>query len=569
MILKFIVQCLCIKNAPAGITLKAHFIFIAFFLFQQIVNGQSNPSADSLKNLLNQTKSAAEKLKLSLQLSEEFYKPNPSLALLYAKESEQLANQINSDSLLNKAYVNQATSYLHMGNYPIALQLYFKAIPRAQKLGDTYTLFSIYERMGILYHFENDNNKALTYFFQALKQFSLKKPENKNQIERKAALLKNIGIVYNKTKKYDESEAYFSEALNLARQLNDHELVANVLNDQATLYLNLGKRDLAFKQYKEAMEIRKKYNNEWGLTLSYLSIGQFYLASKDYKSAEPYLKDAIALGEKVQFWQNVSTASLYLFQLYKEKGDLNNALSTLELNKEVNDTLYNEERTRKIGQLETQFHFERKQIELEAEQREKNLYYWLAGVTLGLSLIIVTLLFYLQKNKTRSAELEQAHLTLEKIELERNIELKDKELTTNILQLIQKNELIGEVSEKLYDYKRNASEESQLVIQKVLADLQSNLRPELLQEFEFRFQQVHQEFFDILNEKFPNLSPSERRLCAFLKLNMTTKEISAITYQSIKAIEIARTRLRKKLNLTGTDLNLVNFLIQLDAKNGA
>ncbi|WP_316815708.1 tetratricopeptide repeat protein [Pedobacter nyackensis] len=567
MIFKFIVQCFCIKNAAAGIKLKAYFILIAFFLFQQIVNGQSNVYADSLKNLLNRTKSVEEKLRLTIQLSEEFYKPNPTLALLYAKQSEQLANQINSDSMLNKAYVNQATSYLHMGNYPHALQLYFKAIPGAQKLGDSYTLFSIYERMGILYHFENDNNNALKYFFQALKQFSLKKPENKKQTERKAALLKNIGIVFNETKKYDESAQYFNEALNLARQLNDHELIANVINDQASLYLNLGKSDLAFKQFKEAMEIRKKYNDEWGLTRSYLNIGQFYLTRKDYKSAEAYLKDAIALGKKVQFWQNVNTASLYLFQLYKEKGDLSNALNTLELNKTVNDTLYDEERTRKIGQLETQFEFERKQLEFEVKQREKNLYYWLAGVTLGLSLIIVTLLFYLQKNKTRNVQLEQAHLTLEKIELERNIELKDKELTTNILQLIQKNELIEEVSEKLYDYKRNASEESQLVIQKVLADLQSNLHPELLQEFEFRFQQVHQEFFNILNEKYPNLSPSERRLCAFLKLNMTTKEISAITYQSTKSIEIARTRLRKKLNLTGTDLNLVNFLIQLDAKN--
>nr|WP_162988898.1 tetratricopeptide repeat protein [Pedobacter schmidteae] len=522
-----------------------------------------------MKNLLNRTKSTKEKLRLSLELSEELYKPNPSLALRYASEAEQLANQLNSDSLLNKAYVNQATSYLHMGNYPLALQLYFKAIPRAQKSGDSHTLFSIYERMGILYHFENDNNQALKYFFQALEQFSLKKPKNKKQIERKASLLKNIGIVYNETKKYNASAQYFKEALSLATQLNEHELIANVINEQGTLYLNLGKPDLAFEQYKKAMEIRKKHHNDWGLTLSYLSIGQFYLTRKDYKPAERYLKEAITLGKKVQFWQNVSTASFYLFQLYKEKGDLNNALKTLELNKTVNDTLYNEDRTRKIGQLETRFEFERKQIELEVKQREKNLYYWLAGVTLVLSLLIVTLLFYLQKNKTKTAQLERANLKLEKIELERNIELKNKELTTNILHLIQKNELIEEVSEKLYDHKRNANEESQLVIQKVLADLQSNLHPELLQEFEFRFQQVHQEFFNILNEKYPNLSPSERRLCAFLKLNMTTKEISAITYQSIKSIEIARTRLRKKLDLTGTDLNLVNFLIQLDAKNGA
>jgi DNA-binding CsgD family transcriptional regulator len=67
-----------------------------------------------------------------------------------------------------------------------------------------------------------------------------------------------------------------------------------------------------------------------------------------------------------------------------------------------------------------------------------------------------------------------------------------------------------------------------------------------------------------LNEKFPDLSPSERRLCAFLKLDMTTKEISAITHQNAKSIDVARTRLRKKLNLTGTDHNLITFLAHLE-----
>jgi hypothetical protein len=87
----------------------------------------------------------------------------------------------------------------------------------------------------------------------------------------------------------------------------------------------------------------------------------------------------------------------------------------------------------------------------------------------------------------------------------------------------------------------------------------------LWKEFECRFQQVHEQFYKTLTERFPDLTPSERRLCAFLKLNMTTKEISAMTRQNAKSIDVARTRLRKKLNLTGTDQNLITFLVTLDA----
>jgi DNA-binding CsgD family transcriptional regulator len=132
------------------------------------------------------------------------------------------------------------------------------------------------------------------------------------------------------------------------------------------------------------------------------------------------------------------------------------------------------------------------------------------------------------------------------------------------MYLLNKNELINTISEKLLSIKQQVNAESQSAVQKVVLDLQSNLQPELWQEFEFRFQQVHEKFYKILNEKFPDLSPSERRLCAFLKLDMTTKEISAITHQNAKSIDVARTRLRKKLNLTGTDHNLITFLAHLE-----
>ncbi|HTM99698.1 MAG TPA: hypothetical protein VL088_13175, partial [Pedobacter sp.] len=298
--------------------------------------------------------------------------------------------------------------------------------------------------------------------------------------------------------------------------------------------------------------------------ISYYGLGGFYFDLKDYKTAEIYLKQAITLGQRTGDLLAVRRASDYLFKLYQKLGNYRSAFETLALNKQISDTLFNAERSNKITQLEMQFEFDRRRSEEQAKQREKELTYLLLGIGLTLSLIIVSLLFYLQRNKVRNSLLEQAHLKLEKDNLEKGIELKNKELTVNILHLIQKNELIDHISDKLLKIKQNVDGDAKPAMQRVVTDLQSNLRPELLKEFEFRFQQIHEDFYDILNERFPNLSPSERKLCAFLKLNMTTKEISAITHQNVKSIEIARTRLRKKLNLTGLDYNLVTFLSQLD-----
>ena len=80
------------------------------------------------------------------------------------------------------------------------------------------------------------------------------------------------------------------------------------------------------------------------------------------------------------------------------------------------------------------------------------------------------------------------------------------------------------------------------------------------EEFEVRFAKTHGDFYDRLVKSFPDITLNERRLCAFLKLDMTTKEISTITGQSVRAVEIARTRLRKKLNLNQSDTSLFEFL---------
>ncbi|UKJ09323.1 tetratricopeptide repeat protein [Solitalea lacus] len=539
-------------------------MFLVAFLLPQLANAQSNPTTDSLIQLLNRTKSTKEKLPITLQLSEELYKSNSTLALKYAFESERLAKKLHSDSLLNKAYINQGTAYLHLGNHPSALNLFFKAIHGAQKNGDSHTLFAAYDNLAILYYYQKDMDNALKYLFAALDQYARKKPMSNFQIERKIYVLNNIGIVYDETKQYKKSAQYFNKALALAKQMNDHEIIANVLTNQADLYNNQGKSELALKQYEEALAIRRKNNNKWGLSKSYLSIGQFYLTNKNYDKAESYIKEAIELGKEAKYWQNVDVASSKLFNLYKLKGDYKNALTALELNKKVNDTLFNQERIRKITQLEMQFEFDRKQADFLTKQKERNIYYWLASIALSLSLVIVTLLFYLQKNRTRKLRLEQENLTQEKSKLEKDVELKEKELANKLLHITQNKEFIDDISTKLIGIKQKIEIEAQSSVQKIISDLQANLQPDLLQEFELRFHQVHDEFFNTLNKKFPDLTPSERKLCAFLKLNMSTKEISTITHQSTKSIEIARTRLRKKLNLTGSDQNLVDFLTQLD-----
>ncbi|WP_222536865.1 tetratricopeptide repeat protein [Pedobacter polysacchareus] len=538
-----------------------YFVVIAILSCISLTTNAQISKQDSLKKLLKSAVKIEDQYRMTTELTKLINKTKPTLALSYAEESLRLAHQINADSLINKANLNLATVYFRLENYPKSLQLYFKVIHDLQKNPDPDLLFTAYINAGNINILQSDYKNGIAKYTKALEYLAA---NTKKNLERKAGLLNNIGGTYKEIKEYDKAMAYLNDALKLSRQINNQGIIANVLNNQGLVYEKTGKNELALQHFLEGMEIRKKSNDTIGLIGSNFRLGQYYYHQKNYAAAESYLKRITSLNQNLGSLNMVSQSSLYLYRIYKEQKRFKEALAALELNKETNDSLYNEARTRKIAQLEMQFEYDRMQNEQETKQREKDLYSWLIAISLALSLVIITLLYFLQKNKARRSQLKQAHLQLEKQSLEKDIELKDKELTTQVLHLVQKNELINVISEKLLDIKESLGIESHAAVQKVIMDLQSNLQPELLNEFKLRFQHIHNDFFTTLNEKFPNLSPSELRLCAFLKLNLTTKEISAITNISPKSIEIARTRLRKKLNLTGTDTNLVIFLAQLD-----
>jgi FixJ family two-component response regulator len=77
--------------------------------------------------------------------------------------------------------------------------------------------------------------------------------------------------------------------------------------------------------------------------------------------------------------------------------------------------------------------------------------------------------------------------------------------------------------------------------------------------FETYFDEVHEDFFKRLTEKFPTLTPREQKLCAYIKMNIATKEIATLQNISTRGVEISRYRLRKKLGID-RDANLGTYI---------
>ncbi len=161
----------------------------------------------------------------------------------------------------------------------------------------------------------------------------------------------------------------------------------------------------------------------------------------------------------------------------------------------------------------------------------------------------------LEESENDKKRLLQSEIERINYELESN----QKAITVATLRLIQNSERDAQTIEQLSQIELNTNPEGKRKINALILDYKRQSFNSNWDEFELLFQKTHQSFYQNLNIKFPNLSANERKICAFLKLNMSSKDIAQITFQSEDALKKARLRLRQKLGIE-RETNLVTFL---------
>lgn len=166
------------------------------------------------------------------------------------------------------------------------------------------------------------------------------------------------------------------------------------------------------------------------------------------------------------------------------------------------------------------------------------------------------------KHAVTTAELETSQ-EKEK-ELRQELDFRNKALTTHTLNIIQKNEIMEELRELIQEIVQNNTNTGNIKYSRLikLIDYSFSLDKDW-DEFRMYFEQVHTEFFKKIKEKYPDLSPSELRLCALVKLNLSMKESATLLGISVDSVKTARHRLRKKLQLN-TEQSLEDFIMTFD-----
>jgi DNA-binding CsgD family transcriptional regulator len=306
------------------------------------------------------------------------------------------------------------------------------------------------------------------------------------------------------------------------------------------------------------------------------NLGNCYLLEGLYENAINSFNQSIEYSRRSRSIKSEMYAAGSLAQAYEDVKNYPEALTAHKLFKQLHDSIVNNEAVRKAASLELQYQYDKqiKEKELEKEilvtkKERKALIFLIVAAIFLFSLFILVLLYRNQRIKIKQVklvkehlELEQENLKLEKQNLKLDLDLRNKELATHVMYLVNKNEFIASITEKLLTIRPLLLPENKVWVQEIIREMKSNIDNTVWNEFEVRFQQVHEDFYRKLAKAYPDLTPNETKLCAFMRLNMTTKDISAITFQSLKSIQMARVRLRKKMGITRDD-NLIMVLQQL------
>ncbi len=583
-------------------TLKRFSILFFTILLSSVLFGQIS---SDLKKETSDIKDGLEKVYLYLQLAREIRTLDIEQAISYNRQALQLANIIQSDEARAEANELMGELFQMTNNFQPSINYFLISEKLYKSLGEKEKLAEVYGKLGLLYYKDNYNLESALFYYQELLNLGIEL-NSQNII---ADAYNRIGGIFFNQNDYDKANYYFREALSLWEQIGYTRGMAVALNNIGEIYRLKDSYNTAIDYYNQSLALNKSSNNKNLIAINYENIGLVKSSLGDFEDAFSYFNKSLALYEEVSdlerkvgllltmgnqylnmnqlteayhsfltanriavksnHWEHIADAAYGLSRTFNEMKNYKSSLKFFKIYAAYTDSINQKLKFESITELQTRFKKDIQEKELKIAKNEIVLYENQNKLnSLKLNLLILSIFFiliisFLILNKYRSqfkkerlirAKDAQLHETQKEL-MEFEIQSKDADLTNFALHLVQKNEILKHLQRELKNLPCGSDDETT----KKISDLNSAIRQNLslkedLEEFQQKLDSSYDDFFKRLRNKFPKLTRNEERLCAFLRLNLSSKEIATINNTTLKAAEMSRYRLRKKIGLNYNEL---------------
>lgn len=472
-------------------------------------------------------------------------------------------------------------SYNYMRLTDLAMNYYTKALDIAQKNNLNEEEAILCNNIASIFQAQKKYDESDSLFKRAIIiNEELKVPQ------RLFVNYNNLSVNYAHKKDYNKALEYAFLAVHQLDAAKDSDMIILMQRNIGSIYLKQKESRMALQLLKQVEEYQLKHHQEYYLTGTYLIMTNVYNLLEQKEMVGNYLKKALALSDK---YNNVYDKKVLLAELsnyYESIGQHRTAFEMLKQSMALKDSLYNseeEERTRNLsGAYDEERMLQEKLIRIENNHAVvmQKVYIMVASGVVLLVVIAVCTIYWLkkQKKKTRRALCDYARQARDQMErqegkiisllndqeqLKLELEQNERKQMSYSLQDTKNKEFIAQLTDRLKQLLLDMNPKETQVkkqIREIISQLNQIDSNNILQDFRDSFESIHHHFYENLNEEYPTITMKEMRLCALLRLGLSTKEIADITFKEVRSVESARNRLRKKLQISQTE-DLQKFLM--------
>ncbi|MDP2386419.1 MAG: tetratricopeptide repeat protein [Bacteroidota bacterium] len=395
-------------------------------LAAQLVFAQ-NRKIDSLKSVAKETENDSIRVEALNDLSWELSVDGKYLeAIEIATQSKELSEKIGFTKGLGSAYSNLGIVYYAQSNYPRALDYHFRSLKTMESIGNKNGMGVSYNNIGNVYSEQGDDEKVLEYYLKDLKIC-----EELNDKEGMSVSYANIGIQYNEMKMYKEAIEYNLKSLKIKEELGNSEGIGMSYLNLSVVYEDLKEYEKALDYSFKALALLKEYGAKSDVGIVYINLGSVYNKLGNHKFAVNYSKLGLALSEEIGEIDNIRLCYENMATAYASLKDYTQAYKCHVKFKQLTDSIFNEENSKQLGDIKTNYQVEKKEAELTAkaalekerlktisaeEDKRHKIVVWSIGAIL---LIVVVFSVFLYKrfritNKQKDIIEIQKHLVDEK-----------------------------------------------------------------------------------------------------------------------------------------------------------
>lgn len=468
-------------------------------------------------------------------------------------------------------YTNLGKIYLYIGDiqkkeriYNYAVESFFKAISCFDKLHQDADKFYAMNEIASVFKVMKQYKIALKFYNQIL-DYTV---SSKN-INGQGAVLNNIADLYKELKDYDLALEYFEKAIAVTKKTNLLYNLAVVYNNKAKVEFLSFKYKNALDSYNEAFNLINPEAKSFLAVNILLNITEVYLAEKNIAQCKYYQDMIKSLISRINDKKLLSRYYDIMSKVNMLENNYKIALENRILYEKLNDSLNSEVSYEQISDIRIDYEtrLKKKENELltaENSNLKKNKLLLLVAILLIIIVFVsVVIVLILKYRNTKQKELiyrqDTELIKKELLLLKDDHEIGQKELVVNVLRENIAKESINDIIEELKSVSLKGNESVKSSIKAVIKKLDKNTVDDTWEKFEKHFSKVNDRFYINLQQKHPDLTPGEKRLCALLLINLSSKEIAAITNQTFRSVTTARYRLRQKLGLKHEDF-IINYL---------